>query len=693
MLLAPEIPSGFSVPRNDIDMTFTHQGRSIAKVAVIGSGQIGPDIALYFAKVLSPAGVKIVVVDVAQAALDKGRAKLEKKIQRGVESGAFTPNQQAEMLAHVEFTTDYERIRNADFVLEAATEDKALKRRIFAQIEKLVDRRAFLASNSSHLEPEEIFADITEKDRTAVVHYFFPAERNPIVEVVSGAATSNATANWLMTFYEAIGKVPVRVNSRYGYALDPIFEGLFQACAMLAEDGVATTKQIDAIATKALGMTIGSFTAMNLTGGNPITAVGLDHYTTKINSWFGTPASLREKVAKQENWDVPSRGEVVEVSDELRDRVTRLLRGAYFGLACEIVDAGLIDLSDFDMALEIALDMKPAFRFMNQVGTAQALKLAEEFHARYPKFVVPASLREHGKDNRPWTIHNVLRQDIGRVAVLTIRRPKVLNALDQGVFDEIAARCKTADADPKIDAIVITGHGRKAFVSGADVGFLARIENVEHGRVTSATSQASLDIVAACKKPTVCAMNGLAFGGGNELAMACNLRIARKGLPVLACQPEVNLGIIPGAGGTQRLPRIIGIERAAELMRTAKPISSATALEFGLIAEEVDGDLVARAVELAAAMAAGARPRPAIATGPMQDVPATLPESNIGHRSRAVDAILVRAILDGARLSLAEGLALEARCFGEVCGTKDMRVGVENFLANGPRAKAEFVHA
>ncbi len=668
-------------------------GRAISKVAVIGSGQIGPDIALYFAKVLSPSSVKVVVVDVAQAALDKGKAKLEKKIQKGVESGAFTPMQQAEMLGHVEFTTDYGTIGGAELVVEAATEDKALKRRIFGQVETLVPAGAILVSNSSHLEPEEIFADSKSQARTAVVHYFFPAERNPIVEVVPGAKTDHAVTDWLMSFYEAIGKVPIQVRSRYGYALDPIFEGLFQASALLAEEGVATTRQIDTIAKTALGLTVGSFTAMNLTGGNPITAVGLDHYTTKINSWFATPASLKQKVADKSAWDVAGRGEAVEVPDALREKVTRLLRGAYFGLVCEVIDAGLADLSDFDMALEIALDMKPAFRFMNQLGTAEALKLVEEYHARYPKFVVPKCLKDVGSRNAKWDVRSVLRKDVDRVAVLTIRRPKVLNALDQGVFDEIAARCKEADADPKVDAVVITGHGRKAFVSGADVGFLARIESVEHGRKTSAASQASLDVVAACKKPIVCAMNGLAFGGGNELAMACTARIARKGLPVLACQPEVNLGIIPGAGGTQRLPRIIGIEKASELMRTARPISSADALALGLVSEEVDGDLLSRAIQFARELASGKRPRPAMPSGPLANVPAALPAVEIGHRSKAVDAILVRAILDGARMDLAKGIALEAKCFGEVCGTKDMRIGVQNFMTNGPRSKAAFVHA
>lgn len=167
-------------------MSFTHAGRTIHKVAVIGSGQIGPDIALYFTKVLSPFGVQTVVVDVSADALAKGKAKLEKKVGKGVETGAFTAEQQAQMLGAVQFTSDYGAIAGADLVVEAATENKELKGKIFGQVEGLVRDDAILVSNSSHLEPEVIFAASKHKGRTGVVHYFFPAERNLMVEYLVG---------------------------------------------------------------------------------------------------------------------------------------------------------------------------------------------------------------------------------------------------------------------------------------------------------------------------------------------------------------------------------------------------------------------------------------------------------------------------------------------------------------------------
>ena len=673
-------------------MSFTHAGRTLSKVAVIGSGQIGPDIALYFAKVLSPFGVQTVVVDVSETALANGKSKVEKKISKGVESAAFTAEQQTQMLGSLTWTGDYGKIGGAELVVEAATENKDLKGKIFAQVESLVGPDAILVSNSSHLEPEVIFAATRKKDRTGVVHYFFPAERNLMVEVVPGADTAAATKSWLLSFYEAIGKVPIPVESRYGYALDPVFEGLFFACALLAESGVGTTKQIDVVCKKTFKMGIGSFTAMNLTGGNPITAVGLDNYTTKIHRWFRTPQSLKDKVAKKENWDVPARGEVVEVPEALGAQIRDDLLGAYFGICGEIVDAGLVTIADFNMGLDIALDMKPAFTFMNELGTKKALELVRAYAKKQQGFPVPKCIAAHGVENKPFEVPVVLREDRAGIAVLTIRRPKVLNALDQSVFEELRTRFQQCDQDPKVKGIVLTGFGKKAFVSGADVNFLAKITGPAHGEQTSRASQVCVDAIAAVKKPTVAALNGLAFGGGIETAMACEARIAQKGLRVLAGQPEANLGIIPGAGGTQRLPRLVGFDHANEMLRTCRPISSEKALAFGLIRAEVDGDLVAAAVQLAQDMAAGKASRSRLDEGPMQNVPASLPAVEIGHLSKKVDEILCKAILGGAKLPLKDGVAFEAKCFGEVCGTEDMRIGVDNFVKNGPKAKAVFVH-
>ena len=289
-------------------MPYTDGTRSIARLGVVGSGQIGPDIALHMSKVLHEHGVAVVVVDVAAPALEAGRRKLDGKVDRAVETGAFTPEQAAAIKAGVRFTSDYAELDGAGFVIEAASEDLGLKRRIFAELEERAAPDAVLASNSSHLEPERVFAELRDASRALVIHYFFPAERNPLVELVPAGATAGPLVAWLLRFYERIGKVPLRIGSRYGYAIDPIFEGLFQAAALAVEEGLGGVREVDAVARRALGLGVGPFTAMNLTGGNPITAHGLDELHERVHPWFRTPALMKSAMASGEAWEVAGRG-------------------------------------------------------------------------------------------------------------------------------------------------------------------------------------------------------------------------------------------------------------------------------------------------------------------------------------------------------------------------------------------------
>jgi enoyl-CoA hydratase/carnithine racemase len=200
-----------------------------------------------------------------------------------------------------------------------------------------------------------------------------------------------------------------------------------------------------------------------------------------------------------------------------------------------------------------------------------------------------------------------------------------------------------------------------------------------------------LNFIENLGKPVICAMNGLAFGGGNELAMACTARIAKMGLKVLAGQPEPKLGIIPGYGGSQRLPRIIGLVEAWPILRTGNPISSAQALQMGLINEEVEGDVLEAGIAFVKKVISGD-----ITVEPMDKNPIAIPESlpdvDIGSLSRKTDEILKKAILEGAQKTLEEGLKGEAHLFGECVRTKDMRIGMENFMKFGPKQQAKFAH-
>jgi len=667
-------------------------GRSISKVGVIGSGNIGPDIALYFSKVLHRYGVPVVVVDIAEKALKSGEARVKGKIGRGVKTGAFKQDEAESMITNLLWTSDYSELSGADLVLEAATEDVGIKKKIFAELEKVCPDTAILASNSSHMEPELIFEEAKNKERCLVIHYFFPAERSIIVEVVPGKDTASEVTDFLMRFYEEIGKAPIQVKSRFGYAIDPIFEGIFLASVLLVDKGVGTVKQVDAMVQRALGLGVGPFMAMNLTGGNPITQHGLSEMHDKIGPWFHCPDTLSRQVKSGKWWDTTMRGEDVSYSESAFKIVSDRVRGAYFGLVCEILGSGISNIGDLEMAVENALVVNPPFQMMNKIGVENALELVRAYAKEWADFIVPEVLVKQAESGKPWDIPMVFREDRDDVALVTIRRPKTLNALNPMVMSQLSRIFTEVKEDNKIKGAVLTGFGIKAFVSGADINEIARIKTPEDLEFFALKGQETLNLIENLGKPVICALNGLAFGGGNELAMACTTRIARKGLRILAGQPEPKLGIIPGFGGSQRLPRIVGLSNAWPILRTGNPISSEEALKIGLIQEEIEGDIKEESVAFAKKVVSGELSIPPIKREPIE-VPDSLPELDIGHLSRKTDDLLQKATLEGAKMTLEEGLKHEAKTLGECLKTKDMRIGMETFMKFGAKKDAAFSHA
>lgn len=672
-------------------MSFTMFGRTIRKVGVIGSGNIGPDIALHFSQNLYTYGVPVVVIDIVQAALDSGSKKAESKLAKAAEKGIYKKEAAEAIFKNMIFTTDYNALSDADLVIEAAFESFEVKDKIFSRCEEICPKTAILASNTSHMVPDEIFRKMKDKSRCLALHYFFPAERNIAFEIIPSKETDPRLLDYLMKFYEFIGKAPIYVKPRYGFALNPIFEGVFLATALLVEKGMATVKQADAIVQKALGMGVGPFTAHNLAGGNPLTQHGLMGMTSTIMPWYRSPKILDDQVKSGKPWEVAGKGEKVDYSPETYQAVSDRVIGAYIGMACEIVGSGMTNISDLELGVDVGLVMTPPFTLMNKIGIKKSLELVEVYAQENPGFKIDEILKRQAATGQPWKIPVVLREDKDGIAIVKIRRPKVLNALNEDVFEQLRETFEDLQKDPKIKGAILTGFGTRAFVSGADIGMLAAQKSAEEAEKACLKNYEILGLMENLGKPVVCAMNGLAFGGGNEIAMACTVRIAKKGQKVFVAQPEPRLGFIPGAGGTQRLPRLIGIEKAWPILRNANPISSAQAKELGLIQEEVEGDLIEAGIRWVNDLLSNKVKAPSIPKGPIP-IPSKLPEVDIGHLSRKIDAILQKAIIEGAKTTLEEGLKLEARLFGECFYTKDRQIGIENFLKNGPKVNANFVH-
>lgn len=253
---------------------------------------------------------------------------------------------------------------------------------------------------------------------------------------------------------------------------------------------------------------------------------------------------------------------------------------------------------------------------------------------------------------------NLMVERDGQVAVVTINRPAVLNALNRATLEDLGRAMAEFGADEGVRSVVVTGAGEKAFVAGADIAELATLSPAE-GREYARRGQQVFDAIEGLGKPVVASVNGFALGGGCELAMACTIRLAAE--TARFGQPEVKLGLMPGFAGTQRLSRLVGKGRAMELVLTGGMIDAREAWRIGL-------------------------------------VNAVFPASELGDAARSMAkglaasaSIAIRYAMDavnhGLEMTFAEGCALEAALFGLVASTDDMREGTRAFLE---KRKAEF---
>ncbi len=237
------------------------------------------------------------------------------------------------------------------------------------------------------------------------------------------------------------------------------------------------------------------------------------------------------------------------------------------------------------------------------------------------------------------------------IGIITIDHPPV-NILNSQALQELDQAVDQMLADTSVKVVIFTGAGPNVFIAGADVKEIAKIDNAKQGEDLALKGQAMIQKIENAKKPFIAAINGVCLGGGNELAMACHMRIASDRAKF--GQPEILLGIIPGFGGTQRMLRLCGQAKAREIILTGDNITAQEAFRIGLLNKVVpDGEVLKQSLGLAKKIAA---------------------------KSRSAIELIQEAIHEGAKLSLHDGLKLEAKLFGKVAETQDKKEGVTAFL-------------
>ncbi|MBI5495089.1 MAG: enoyl-CoA hydratase/isomerase family protein, partial [Deltaproteobacteria bacterium] len=454
--------------------------------------------------------------------------------------------------------------------------------------------------------------------------------------------------------------------------------------ARIVEEGIATPAQVDKAINDAVGGG-GPFNVMDLTVGNKLVVhcQELMRDGPRGSPWYAPPAIL----GKQGNtpWHDPRKPADASLPDPTRKDIVDRMLAVLLARAFAVMDDKTCEPSDLNWLLRMSLGFdKGTLELGEELGMDKVHALCSAYAARHKGFPIPPSIE---KKVAPKLVRDIRVEKDGDIATVRVFRPEVRNALCARTLGEIKDAITALQSDAAVKAIILTS--TDGAFAGADINELAALKTPEDCEGICHKGHAILDVVAASRKPVIAALDGPVLGGGAELSMACHARVVGKAL--MLGQPEVDLGIIPGYGGTQRLPRLIGLENAVGLLRGGKTADAATACKWGWAHGEPVADVMAAARALARSHIDGKAKLAPVDPAPVA-FRGALPPTDIGHRSLAVDAILVDVLLRGLKLPLAEGLKVEAQGFGRCKRTVDMDIGMKNFVQNGPRVPALFLH-
>ena len=657
-----------SIPRNPL---LARPSRGLPKrVGIVGAGTIGPDIGYYLKSALPD--LELVLVDVNQGALDAAVARFGEYAAKGVKRRKMSPELAEKVTQRVVPSMDYGDLAGCDWVIEAATEDLPLKRRIFSMIAEAVGDDAVITSNTSSLPASRMFTDLRNPERATVTHFFAPAWRNPAVEVIAWDTGDPEVLTWLRWLFCVTGKVPLVTSDALCFMLDRIFDNWCNEAALCLDQ--ATSLEVDSVAQR--WVAAGPFFVLNLANGNPII-----WHTNTLQMEEGEhyrPASVFRSV---DRWLGMRPGERVEVDDVTAESIRTRLLGSLITQSCDILDREIGSPEDLELGCSLALGFKRTpLGVMADLGQDEVTAVEARFASERPGGPRPQrSVAEYTDFAR-----HVLVDDLDGVKVLTIRRPQTLNALDDRVTDELLAAITAWQNDPAVQGFVVTGYGTKSFSAGADIGrFPECLGNPELSAQYARDCSRLLRHLDGMKKPVVAALNGMALGGGLELALRCH-GIVAIGQAFLQF-PEVTLGIAPGIGGMvvpyRRWPAAAGLFH--EMLRTATRLSAKRAHGHGVIDAlvpthaELLPAAVARVRELAGAPVH-------IAEGPVEieALPAVEPYAGKQLISAEVVEIIAAAIRDAAAASgLEEALEIGYRAFAESACTPAATEGVTAFLS------------
>jgi len=639
------------------------------RIAVVGAGTIGPDIGYYLLSEIP--GVQLLLIDIDPAALGRARERLCAYAEKGSKRGKLSAQQAAEVARNLSTSSDYAAMRDCDWVIEAATENLALKRRIFSDIEAVVPAHAWITSNTSSLPAARLFSHLAHPGRATVTHFFAPAYRNPVVEIVDWPGLDPEALSALRWLFAATGKVPMITADRVCFMLDRIFDNWCNEAGFLLAQ--ASAAQIDTVAREFVHA--GPFFVLNLANGNPI-IIETNTLQAEEEGAHYQPAAV---FASVDRWKTVQPGKSAELPEAVRQRVRDRLLGILYSQTLDILDRGIGEAADLDLGCRLAFGFKQGpLASMAAAGEAEVDRILARLQAERPG--MPGR-------TRPLTTYtsfrrDVLVDDVQGVRIITLRRPEALNALHDALTDEILQAIREVEDEPAIRGFVITGYGPRAFCAGADIGrFPSLLGDAPAAAEYARACSRLLLHLDAMRKPVVAALNGMALGGGLELAMRAHGMLAAPGTTLQF--PEITLGIVPGIGAMvvpyRRWPQAGALLH--RMLRGAERVRVEQAAELGMVDACVPREqLLQRSIDLVERLRAAPRTIP---DGPVRIAPLEH-AAPLGADGRPLSAevlrILERTIVAAAAApTLGAALEIGYQAFGASACTAAAKEGIAAF--------------
>jgi enoyl-CoA hydratase/3-hydroxyacyl-CoA dehydrogenase len=567
----------------------------IKKICVLGAGTMGAGIAQRAAQ----SGFQVALRDIEDRFVQGGLENIRRTLDEGIKRKKVTGEQAEAIMGAITGTTDMaQAVDGAQLVIEAIFEDMDVKAQVFREADELSAPGTLIVSNTSSLSITEMAAFVEDPKAFAGLHYFYPAAINRLLEVIAGEGTSDGTVDLLMDLGRVMGKVPIRCKDSPGFIVNRYFVPYLNEACRLVDEGVADIATVDAAACQAFGIGMGPFALMNATG-IPIAYHSQCSLHDALGEAYAPSSLLKAQFEAEELWDLSG-----EVDEEAKAVAMNRLKGVTYTVASQLMDEGVCTPEDADLGATIGLRWAQGpFAMMNAEGTKEARYLVGAWLQTLPegaRFDVPSSLEDLAARDAEWPVSTVVVGTDGPVAVLRMCRPAAMNALNSNVLRDLHHALERVEADPELRVIVLTGEGN-AFVAGADIKEMVTKTPLEAREFTQLGHRVFRRI-EEMDAIVIAAINGYALGGGMELALACDIILASEKAQVGL--PEVGLGIHPGFGGTQRLPRLVGRWKAKELILTARNLSAQEAKEIGLVNEVYPADkLMEEAMRMAKGIA------------------------------------------------------------------------------------------